>query len=237
MYTHLRAAAVTGVALLGLTVLPAERSAGSGALPEPRLRAALLDTMDFPEGWAGDSARSAAERGFGVPEPSERDCRGLFDSAEETTARAGFARTESGPFVTTVLAAHESAAAARAALDAFDDTAERCRTFHTREGPGGGAATVSYHAAELDVGRLGEESTAVRFERRVDGPAHGAPVVADVVIARVGAQVVRVAQAGRADRGAGDLAAMADRAVEKLEQVADGQDPLPPAGQPGTTDL
>ncbi|MFR9723217.1 hypothetical protein ACL02R_07570 [Streptomyces sp. MS19] len=241
MYTHLRAAAVTGVALLGLTLLPADPSVGTDVLPERRLRTALLDTMDFPEGWAGDSARSAKERGFGVPRPQERSCRALFDSSEETAARAGFAKSESGPFVTTVLAAHESEDAAHAAVAAFARTAAECRTFHTREGPGRGTVTVAYDGAdEADgpgVRSLGEESAALRFERRVEGARDRTPVVADVVIARVGAQVLRVAQAGRDDRGTDSLAPIADRAVEKLEQVAGGEDPAPPPDQPGTTRL
>ncbi|WP_190233147.1 hypothetical protein [Streptomyces avicenniae] len=237
MYTHLRAAAVTGVALLGLTLLPAEHSVGTDTLPERRLRTALLDTMDFPEGWAGDSARSARERGFGVPQPQERSCRALFDSAEDTAERAGFAKTESGPFVTTVLASHGSQDAARAALATFERTAAECRTFHTREGPGRGTVTVAYEAADLDLKGLGDESAALRFERRAEGAGGGTPVVADVVIARVGAQVVRVAQAGRDDRGTDGLEPIADRAVEKLEQVTEGEDPAPPPDQPGTTRL
>lgn len=236
MYSHLRTAVVAGVALAATALLPG-RPVAADALSEKELRVALLDAVDFPEGWASDSARSARERGFGVPEPTERDCRELFDSAEETKARAGFAKTRSGPFVTTVVAAHEDEGAARRALDGLREATAECATIHTREGTSGGA-TVAYEATTLDVDRLGEDSTAIRFSRRApEGETGDTRVVADLVVARVGAHLVRVAQAGRDDKGTGDVSDIAETAVRKLEDVCEGRSPAPRRDQPGTTDL
>ncbi|WP_147437636.1 hypothetical protein [Streptomyces radicis] len=237
MDTHLRTAVVAGIAMLSLALAPG-RPLASDALSEQQLREALLDAVDFPAGWASDSERSAARRGFGVPDPSESRCRELFDTDAKTAARAGFARTRSGPFVTTVAAAHRDTDRARRSLDALRDAVDgACRTFHATEG---GGERVAYDAERLDaasVGELGEEALAVRFQRRVEGESATAPVVADVVIARVGAHTVRVAQAGRDDSGSGDIVAFAERAVEKLEEVAAGRTAVPRPDQPGTTDL
>jgi hypothetical protein len=223
---------------------------GEPGLSERGLRAALLDHMDFPAGWASDSPRTAARRGIGVPRPEETACRRLFDSGEDTAARAGFARTETGPFVTTVAAAHDTPAGARRAVAAFRETAGAdCATFHTREGPSGNSVTVSYEAGEPgamrpELERLGEDArdtedaAALRFHRRLaGGGSAGTPVIAEVVIVRVGTHTVRVAQAGRDDAGTGSVAAIAARAVEKLEQVCAGHTPTPDPHQPGTTEL
>ncbi|RKN45660.1 hypothetical protein D7294_04095 [Streptomyces hoynatensis] len=229
-------AAVGGLAVLGFAVAPG-LPLSSDTLSDQQLRAALLDPVDFPEGWASDSERSARQRGFGVPKPTEDSCGQLFDSEEDTTAKAGFARTRSGPFVTTVLASHEDPEEARGEFAQFRAQAQKCRTIHTREGPRGSARPVAYQASGLDVKKLGEESTAVRFERRGEAGAHTGEVVAEVVIARVGAHLVRVAQAGREDGATEDVESIADRAVDKLEQVCDGHMPTPSPNQPGTTDL
>lgn len=254
MYAHhlrtLRTAVVAGLAVLSLALAPGRPTAGE-ALSEHQLHEALLDAVDFPEGWAGDSEESAEKRGFGVPRPTEPACDGLFDFSEgegegeggsdgdgdDTVARAGFAKTRSGPFVTTVAAAHRDAGAAGDDLDAFRAALDECATLHTPEGPADKAVSVAYDAAPLEVRRLGEESVAVRFHRRLDGESATTPVVADLVIVRVGAQTLRVAQAGRDDGDTGDVEKIADRAVEKLEQVAAGRVPAPPADQPGTTEL
>jgi hypothetical protein len=233
----------------------ADRSDGSergeATLGERGLRAALLDHMDFPAGWASDSRRTAARRGIGVPQPEEPACRELFESRETTTARAGFARTQTGPFVITVAAAHPGPADARRAVASFRETAATdCATFHTREGPEGNSITVAYEAGEPaemepELERLGEDVeprhpqdiAALRYHRRLEGGSGGTPVIAEVIIVRVGAHTVRVAQTGRDDAGTGSVAAIAARAVEKLEQVCDGRTPTPEPHQPGTTEL
>ncbi|WP_159001452.1 hypothetical protein [Streptomyces sp. SBT349] len=237
MYSHLRTAVVAGIAALSLALAPG-RPLAADALSERQLREALLDAVDLPAGWASDSEQSAAKRGFGVPRPDEPDCGELFDTTTDPAARAGFARTRSGPFLTTVAAAHQNEDRARRSLAAAREAVDgACATFHAEEGPEGGDVRVAYEAERLDADSLGEESLAVRFHRRLDGESATTPVVADVVIARVGAQTVRVAQAGRDGADSGDLAAFAERAVEKLEEVASGRsaDPLP--DQPGTTEL
>ncbi|MGK5534026.1 hypothetical protein [Streptomyces sp. URMC 129] len=234
----LRTALVAGLAVLSLALAPGRPVAGD-ALSEHQLREALLDAVDFPEGWASDSEESAEKRGFGVPRPSEPACDGLFDVGgdDDDVARAGFAKTRSGPFVTTVAAAHQDAGAAGGDMDDVRAALDECATLHTPEGPADKAVSVAYDAAPLDVKRLGEESVAVRFHRRLDGETAITPVVADLVVVRVGAQTLRVAQAGRDDGGTGDVEKIAERAVEKLEEVAAGRVPAPRPDQPGTTDL
>lgn len=237
MNAHLRTVTVAGLAALSLALAPGQPAA-SDTLGESQLREALLDPVDFPEGWASDSEEAAEERGFGVPEPSERGCRELFDSSAEGTQRAGFAKTQTGPFVTTVATAHASTGEARAALAEFRAAAERCDTFHTREGPGDRAVTVAYDEEPRgDPEALGEEAAALRFNRRLDGESVGTPVLVEVVIARVGPHLVRVAQAGREDRDTGSLTAIAERAVGKLTEVVRGDTPTPRPDQPGTTRL
>jgi hypothetical protein len=237
MDSHLRTVALTGIAALSLALAPGQPAAADG-LSEQQLRQALLDAVDFPQGWASDSERSAAERGFGVPRPTEPACRGLFDSERDTAARAGFARTRSGPFLTTVAAAHPDEAAAGRDLAAARSAAEgECATVRTLEGPQGRSVPVAYDIAPLDMKRLGDESVAFRFHRRVEGETSAIPVITDVVIVRVGAGTVRIAQAGRDDEGTGEVTGIAERAAEKLGQVADGGTPAPPPDQPGTTEL
>lgn len=236
----------------------AGRAPGEEGLSERELRVALLDHMDFPVGWASDSPRAADRRGVGVPRPEETPCRALFagggedDTAEEATrVRAGFARTQSGPFVTTVATTHPDRAAARRAVAELRDAARGpCHVFHAREGPKGSAVTVAYEAdrpdalrPELDrIQRLerlsagDQDSAALRFHRRADDGG-GAPVVADVVVVRIGVHTVRVAQAGRDDASTGSVAEIAARAVEKLAEVCAGRTPTPEPNQPGTTDL
>lgn len=205
------------------------------------LREALLDATDFPAGWASDSPQEARERGIGVPRPEEPACRELFDSAADGAARAGFARTPTGPFVTTVAVTHPSPERARRAMAEFTEAAERCGTFRAREGPARDGATVVYETAEpaLSAGDLegvGTEPSALRYERRAEDGGGGS-VAADVAIARVGAHTVRVAQAGREEGADVDLAELAARAVDKLVEVAAGGHPSPPPGQPGTSEL
>ncbi|MGP4111052.1 hypothetical protein ACTWP5_09080 [Streptomyces sp. 4N509B] len=221
---------------------PAEESEGQ-PLTERELRAALLDHMDFPAGWASDSPRAADRRGIGVPRPEETDCRELFDGEEETAARAGFARSQTGPFITTVAAAHEDVEAARGAVaDVRDAASGPCGTFRAREGPEGSDVTVAYEAgrpnelgSELErLTATGHDSAALRYHRR---EGDGTPIIADVVIVRVGTHTVRVAQAGRDDAGTGSVAEIAGRAVEKLEEVHAGRLPAPDPNQPGTTEL
>ncbi|MCK1813124.1 hypothetical protein MTQ13_02365 [Streptomyces sp. XM4011] len=215
-------------------------SAGDGALDEDRLRSALLDHTDFPQGWAGDSSEQAERRGIGVPRPTEDGCRELFEPAGDGsgTARAGFARTHAGPFVVTVAAAHGDEAGARAAMEGFARAARECATFHAEEGAERNPTTVSY-TADGDGSSpegLGEEAAALRFTRESEAPGEAA-VVAEVVIARVGAHTVRIAQAGRDDAAAGGLTGLAERAVEKLQQVTEGHTPEPLPDQPGATEL
>ncbi|MDT0345274.1 hypothetical protein [Streptomyces litchfieldiae] len=238
MYAHLRTAAIASIAALSLALAPG-RPAVADALSEQQLREALLDAVDFPEGWASDSERSAAERGFGVPRPTEPACDGLFDSERDGAVRAGFARTRSGPFVTTVAAAHRDDAAAHGDLAAVREAVEDdCATVRTLEGPEGGGVMVAYDAELLETAdQLGDESVAIRFHRRVEGETTATPVVTDLVIARVGAQTVRIAQAGRDDESTGSVSGIAERAVEKLRQVAAGGTPAPRPDQPGTTEL
>lgn len=216
--------------------------AGPQVLDEEGLRAALLDHTDFPMGWAGDSDEQAERRGIGVPRPTEDGCRELFEPAagEPAVVRAGFARTHTGPFVVTVAAAHGDEAGARAAMEGFARAAGQCATFHAEEGPEQNSATVSYTAEESTSGTdgagLGEDAAVLRFEREA-GDAEEAGIVAEVVIARIGAHTVRIAQAGRDDAAAGGLGELAERAVEKLRQVTDGHTPRPQPDQPGTTEL
>lgn len=252
MHPHLRRAAATAITLglLGAGAAhPGDRDA------DRRVRDALLDAVDLPVGWASDSEREARRRGVGVPQPQEDDCRGIFDSgdsgdsggsggsASAKAARAGFARTGTGPFVTTVVTGYEDTGDARRAVDAFRTAARECDAFHDEEGPSGDSVTVAYEARRArevdglkDIRSLGEDSAAVRFDRRLEGQVI-VPVLAEAVIVRVGAHVVRVAQAGRDDPGTGSIAPIARRAAEKLAQVARGVTPTPEADQPGTTDL
>ncbi|WP_147472709.1 hypothetical protein [Streptomyces triticirhizae] len=237
MNAHLRTVMIAGLATLSLGLAPGQPAA-SDTLGESQLKEALLDPVDFPEGWASDSEEAAEERGFGVPRPSEGDCRELFDSEADGTQRAGFAKTQTGPFVTTAATAHDSTGDARAALAEFRAAAERCDTFHTEEGPGENAVTVAYDEEPRgDPEGLGDESAALRYNRRLDGENAGTPVLVEVVIARVGPHLVRVAQAGREDPDTGSLTAIAERAVTKLTEVARGDTPAPRPDQPGTTRL
>ncbi|SOD64456.1 hypothetical protein SAMN06297387_11722 [Streptomyces zhaozhouensis] len=237
MNAHLRTVTVAGLATLSLALAPGQPAAAD-SLGEARLREALLDPVDFPEGWASDSEEAAEKRGFGVPEPSERGCRELFDSSVDGSQSAGFAKTETGPFVTTTATDHGSAGEARAALAEFRAAAGRCETFHADEGPAGNAVTVAYEAQPGEApGGLGDESTALRYRRSLDGEGAGTPVRVEVVVARVGPHLVRVAQAGRDANDEDELAPLAERAVAKLAEVASGGTPAPSPDQPGTTRL
>ncbi|UED86531.1 hypothetical protein [Streptomyces profundus] len=237
MNPHLRTVTVAGLAALSLGLAPGQPAASDG-LGESQLREALLDPVDFPEGWASDSEEAAAERGFGVPRPSENGCRELFDSGADGSQRAGFAKSATGPFVTTVVTAHDGEEAARAALAGFRAMADECGTFHAEEGPADGAITVAYDEEPRgDPERLGDECGALRYNRRLDGETAGTPVVAEVVTARVGAHTIRVAQAGREGRDTGDVNGIAERAVDKLTEVIEGNTPKPRTDQPGVTRL
>jgi hypothetical protein len=196
--------------------------------------------MDFPADWAGDSEKAAAERGIGVPEPKEKSCRPLFDSSARTTVRAGFARTFTGPFVTTTAAAHRDGAQARRAMADFREAAEDCAAFHSEEGGGDTALTVVYEAAEPEEQAaatardgIGDEAAAVRFQRKQEN-AEAPQVIAEAVLVRVGEHTVLVAQAGRDDPGTGSVRPLVDRAVEKLHEVTEGRRPAPSKEHPGT---
>jgi hypothetical protein len=234
MHWHIRAAiGAAGAALL----LPAAIAGASvAALDEEQLRDALLDHMDFPAEWAGDTEESAAERGIGVPQPQERSCQTLFDHTAQVTARAGFARTHTGPFVVTTAAAHRDTEQARQAVADFRSAAEDCASFHSQEGEGDAALTVVYRVDEAEpvtADGLGEDFATVRFHRERESP-DAPPVIADAVLVRVGEHTVLVAQAGRDDSGTGSLEPLAARAVEKLRAVAEGRTPAPETEQPGT---
>lgn len=233
MHWHLRTAiGAAGAALLLSATGP---GASAGALDEEQLRQALLDHMDFPAEWAGDTEEAAAERGIGVPEPKERSCGTLFDGSARVTARAAFARTYTGPFVTTTAAAHRDADRARQAVADFREAAERCTSFHSQEGDGEAALTVVYEVDETEPvasDGLGDEAATVRFHRKQEHPE--APrVIADAVLVRIGEHTVLVAQAGRDDSGTGSLEPLAERAAEKLREVTEGRTPAPDTDQPG----
>ncbi|MBL1067756.1 hypothetical protein [Streptomyces sp. 7-21] len=242
------AAALAALCGLAGPAAPPAGAAGPHRGDEPvtdrRLRDALLDAVDFPAGWASESPESAHKRGTGVPLPEEDACRRLFDhDGKARAARAAFARTRTGPFVTTVVTGYDEPADARRALRAFREAARECDTFHAEEGPADSSATVTYEAAQREASgvlsgaaELGEESAAVRYERKREGQAT-TPVLADAVIVRVGSYLVRVAQTGPDGPEAGGLADIAERAVEKLEQVTRGATPSPDPDQPGTTKL
>lgn len=94
--------------------------------------------------------------------------------------------------------------------------------------------TVRYAAAPLEVPDLGDGSRAVRFRQQ------GEEASVEAVLARVGANLVLVARAGREELNtadAEDIEALAKRAVAKLRAVADGRTPVPDGSHPGATDL
>lgn len=234
MHWQLRMA--IGAAGAALLLPAAGAGASAGALDESELRQALLDHMDFPAEWAGDTEEAAAERGIGVPEPAERSCRNLVDSSAPATARAGFARTYTGPFVTTTAAAHRDESRARQAVADFRAAAEDCTAFHAQEGGGEEAVVVRYELADGDpvaADALGDETAAVRFHRVQEGP-QAPPVIAEAVLVRIGGHTVLVAQAGRDDHGTGEVEPLAARAAEKLREVTEGRTPAPDTDQPGT---
>ena len=223
----------------------------SGGLDERRLRTALLDLADFPTGWAVDSPRTTGGRGRGVPEPRDPTCRTLFSTTFSATldagqgasgarhtvraraqASAGFLRSRHGPFLSTAAGAFRTVADARAVLTAFERAGQGCRTFQTRQDD----RTVSYVAAPLDLPDLGDGSRAVRFRQQGEEEA-----TVEVVLARVGPNLVVVAQAGREaladvddDEG---IEPLARRAVTKLRAVVQGRTPVPDGSHPGATDL
>lgn len=211
-------------------------SAAAEPLDERGLRQALLEVTDFPPGWATDSDKTAERRGIGVPSPVEDHCRELFESASGLAARAQFARSSSGPFVTTSTEAHAGPEQAREVLEDLREAAGECESFRAREGTGRHAVMVGYEAEELEMKGLGDDSVAVRFHRVLEGEAT-TPVVADVVISRVGSHTVRVAQAGREDVESERVEPLAVRAVERLQQVLDGIVPTPAPDQPDSVDL
>lgn len=234
MQWHLRMA--VGVAAAALLLPAAGPTASAEAMDERQLRQALLDHMDFPAEWAVDSERAAAERGIGVPLPEERSCRVLFQSGAKHSETAAFARSISGPFVTTTAAGHRTAGQAQRAVADFREAAERCAAFRTEEGAGTETAlTVVYESAEADPelrGGLGDEAAAVRFERVQEAP-EAPEVLAEAVLVRVGEHTVLVAQAGRDDQDTGSLRPLIDQAVEKLEEVAAGRTPSPAVDHEG----
>ncbi|WP_130797136.1 hypothetical protein [Streptomyces otsuchiensis] len=230
---------VIGAAGAALLLPAAGSSASADALDEDELRQALLDHMDFPEDWAVDSAEAEQQRGIGVPTPQDEACGGLFDSSAPTTASTGFARSFSGPFVTTTAAGHGGEEEARAAMEDFRRAGEECDSFESVEGAGHGPSelTVVYRSGEADTvtmdDSVADEVASVRFEREQE--SEQAPeVLAEAALVRVGEHTVMVAQAGRDDPGTGDLKPMVERAVEKLQDVADGRTPEPPSGISGT---
>lgn len=233
---HLRGAARPTVAVAFAVALLASGTPAAGALDEARLREALLAHTDLPPGWASDSERAAKKRGLGVPEPEDGDCRAVFNGDADAHARAGFARTPSGPFLTTTTATHGDADAARKAVAEFRAAARDCDGFRAREGPEDDETVVRHRSAKLTVNGLGDGSAAARFQR---APASDdePPLVTDVVLVRVGEHTVRVAQTGADDPATGSAKQLAKRAAKKLAEVADGRAPTPAPDQPGTTDL
>ena len=198
---------------------------------------------------ARSSARAPWQRrGRGVPKPRDTVCHALFSGAPgartdaseaagstpgvraRAQATAGFLRSRHGPFLSTVAGAYRTVADARAALAAFERAGQGCRTFQAREED----RTVTYVAAPLDVDDLGDDSRAARFEQQ------GGKGAVEVVLARVGPNVVLVAQAGQQELDAVDgegIEPLAKRAVAKLRAVAQGRTPVPDGSHPGATDL
>ncbi|UGY91365.1 hypothetical protein [Streptomyces gobiensis] len=229
----------------GSVTEPREPRGKPTGLDEERLRLGLLDLNDLPSGWATDSERAARKRGIGVPQPAEGSCRALFQSATDsagTSAEARFARSRTGPFITTGAGAYTNDRTARSALAAFRKAAGECAKFQITEGPGEDAEPVTYEARKLAMPRLGDESVAVRFAREGSGDEQ-LTVIADVVYARVGASAVHLAHAGREDSGddsadgADSVTPMARRAVHKLRDVTARRTPRPTASFPGVTKL
>lgn len=234
MYAITRTLVVPAVATVGLLVSGPPVVAQT--LDEDGLQEALLNAVDFPAGWAEESEEAVTERGLGVPQPKERDCRELFEGSADELARAGFARSHTGPFVTTTAAAHGDVDEAKDALAAAEVAAEDCTMFHTEEGPAGASVRVAYESAPLEVDELGDGQVALSFHRSQDEDA-STPVTAEVVVVRVDSHLVRVAQAARADMDAGSVEKVAERAVEKIRQVAKGDTPVPPGDSSDATEL
>lgn len=226
---------VAGCSGAAETVPGAPRQGGEGdgtrvaALDERGLRTALLDVTDFPTGWAADTEKAAEKRGRGIPQPQEQSCRALFTSQGEPRAEAtaGFLRSRFGPFVSTTDAAYGGKRAAGSALSSFRDAVGDCPRFQaTQDG-----STSTYVGTPLDLPALGEGSKAVRYQDRDSGSR------VDVVLVRVGSNTALVAQAGRKDMDIGSVKPLVQRAVRKLQQVAQGSTPAPESSQPGATEL
>lgn len=199
------------------------------ALDERGLRTALLDVTDFPTGWAADTEKAAEERDRGIPQPQEGSCRALFDTRGKPSAEAtaGFLRSRFGPFVSTTDAAYDGERAAGSALSSFREAVGDCPRFRASQD----GSTTTYVGTPLDLPALGDGSKAVRYQDRDSGSR------VDVVLVRVGSNTALVAQAGRKDMDLGSVKPLAERAVRKLQQVAEGSTPAPDSSQPGATEL
>lgn len=207
-----------------------------GQLDEEQLELALLDLNDLPAGWASDTEAAAKKRGIGVPQPTDKPCRALFDQGAGERVENRFARTEVGPFVINRASSHDSGDDADKRVEAYKKAAEECETFAIDEGPQGDTVEVTYRAEELDLPALGDDSVAVRFVR--EGPGdEGMTVLADVVYVRVGESSVHLAQAGIDDEDAGDVEPLVRRAVDKLSEVASDKTPEPTGSFPDVTQL
>ncbi|WP_175411149.1 hypothetical protein [Streptomyces sp. TRM64462] len=166
-------------------------AAGAKALTAEQMKAGLLEASELPAGWTEDAAAGAGDK----YKAEKAECQPLAalmgDEIEGATAGANreFSRASDSGIFAQQIYTYKDTAAATGFVKGVADAVASCATFTVGEGD----EKMEIKAEKLETAKVGEESAAVRLITNI--PQLGMKIESDVLVARQGAGLTRVAYA------------------------------------------
>jgi hypothetical protein len=167
----------------------AEQKPAAAPLTDAQMKAGLLEVADLPTGWKIEPAASSDER----PKAEKPECQplALLMSEKIDGATMGgnreFARGNDSAMLAQQIFTYADGAAATAFVKSVTDAIGPCATFTTAQD--GEKMTIT--SQKLTVPQVGEEAVGVRLT--MDIPQLGMKLESDVLVARQGAGLTRLA--------------------------------------------
>ncbi|CAL9290049.1 hypothetical protein SUDANB25_01700 [Streptomyces sp. SudanB25_2051] len=188
-------------------------------LTEAQMKAGLLEVADLPAGWKVEAAASSDQ----APKAEKPECQPLavlmsdkIDGATQGGSRE-FARGADSAILAHQVFTYSDGDAAAAFVKSVEEATGKCGSFVSVDA----GEKMSVTAEKLTVPQVGEEAVGVRLV--LDIPQLGMKLESDVLVARQGAGVTRLAyvpMGAKPDHSA--FEDLAKRGGEKFAKAAQG---------------